>query len=213
LQYLGFTTPIYNGTKLPFAVVTYALNGQFASTVLFVANIIQHFKMSNNEPLIVYDLGLSDTDLHALQSTCNSTKCTVVTYDLSRYPSYVSDERMHAFRPLIITDVLRRVKTVLFLENNLRIRGVDKAKELMAIKAKTETGSGVIGWTTVVQAVSSRTHYKMFDYFETNADNFIFMPMVTLANGAIFTESVIDKIMLPWCRCSLTPECIHPIGE
>jgi hypothetical protein len=212
LAYLGFTASIYNGTKQAFNIVTYTLNGQVASTILFLQNIATKLP---TDTLIIYDLGLSENDLHTLQGFCNSTKCTVITYDLSRFPSYVLDERMHAFRPIIIQDVLQRSKTILFLENNVRIRSMDKAKEILAIKLKTEKGSGVMGWTTrVQQAVSSRTHYKMFDYFETNADNFIFMPMVTLANVFfVNTEAVINRIMMPWIRCTLTPECIHPIGE
>lgn len=62
-------------------------------------------------------------------------------------------------------------------------------------------------------AVSSRTHKKMFDYFHTEADNFLFVQMVTadiiiLVNN----ESTHKEVMLPWVQCALTQDCIHPIG-
>lgn len=73
--------------------------------------------------------------------------------------------------------------------------------------------SGVLGWTTRL-AVSSRTHPKMFDYFQTDAENFMFLPMVSM-NVVLFVDSelVNEKILLPWIKCTLTLECIHPIGN
>lgn len=53
----------------------------------------------------------------------------------------------------------------------------------------------------------------MFEYFHTDADNFLFLQMVSA--GALMlvnTESVHKEIMLPWVQCSLTQDCIIPIG-
>jgi hypothetical protein len=40
--------------------------------------------------------------LFQLQSHCNSSRCSVVNFELSFFPSHVEEERLHAFRPLII---------------------------------------------------------------------------------------------------------------
>lgn len=75
-------------------------------------------------------------------------------------------------------------------------------------------GSGILTWAMPLKnAVSSRTHKKMFDYFHTEADNFLFVQMVT-ANSIILvnTESTHKEVMLPWVQCALTQDCIHPIG-
>ncbi|XP_062547443.1 uncharacterized protein LOC134213013 [Armigeres subalbatus] len=207
LAQLGFTHSLYNGTRYNFSVVTYTQSGEVASTILYAQNIATKLP---SEQLLIYDLGLSESDLHTLQAFCNSSRCSVITYDLSSLPSYVTDENMHAFRPIIIHDALARARTVLFTENNVRLR--NSGKELAEIRTKTENTSGVMGWTTQ-QAVTSRTHPKMFDYFDTDSDNFQFLPMVSL-DFVFFvsTPSVNDKIMLPWVRCMLTPECLHPIG-
>ncbi|XP_058814868.1 uncharacterized protein LOC131678646 [Topomyia yanbarensis] len=207
LALLGFSHSLYNGTRCNFSVVTYALAGEVASTILYAQNIAAKLP---NEQLLIYDLGLSESDLHALQAFCNSSRCTVITYDVSSLPSYITDENMHAFRPIIIHDALSRARTILFTENSVRLRGT--GKELAELRLKTENGSGVMGWTTQ-QAVTSRTHPKMFDYFDTDADNFLFLPMVSL-DFVLFVSkpTVNDQIMLPWVRCMLTPECLHPIG-
>lgn len=197
-----------NHSKSNFTVVSYVLNGQAASAISLIQNIASKLP---NETLILYDIGLSDDDSRALNTYCNNTKCSVITYDLSQFPAYVSDERMHAFRPLLIKDALNHSKTILFIENNVRIRSLTNEHRFKLFRHVND--SGVLGWTTRL-AVSSRTHPKMFDYFQTDAENFMFLPMVSM-DAVLFIDSelVNEKILLPWIKCTLTLECIHPIGK
>lgn len=61
--------------------------------------------------------------------------------------------------------------------------------------------------------VSSLTHKKMFEYFHTDSDNFIFSPMVSGSYLLIVnTENIHKDIMLPWVLCAITRDCIVPIG-
>lgn len=207
LDLLGFTQPIYNGTRYNFSIVSYILNGQAPAAILLAQNIAARLP---NDVLLIYDLGLLEEDSRALNAYCNNSKCSVIVYDLSLFPSYVTDEHMHAYRPLIIKDALTRSKSILFTENNIRIRGNDK--DIYDVLLNSPQNNGVLGWTTR-QAVSSRTHPKMFDYFETDIESFLFLPMVSL-DFVVFvdTKMVNEKILLPWIKCTLTMECIHPIG-
>lgn len=191
-----------------FTIVSYVLNGQAAAAISLIQNIGTKLP---NDTLLLYDIGLSDDDSRALNIYCNNSKCSVIVYDLSQFPAYVSDERLHAFRPILIKDALNHSKCILFIENNVRIRG-------LTAEYRTElfhhlNSSGVLGWTTRL-AVSSRTHPKMFDYFQTDAENFMFLPVVSM-DAVLFvdTELVNEKILLPWIKCTLTLECIHPIGK
>lgn len=194
-----------------FTVVSYVLNGQAASAISLIQNVANKLP---NETLLLYDIGLSEDDSRALNAYCNNTKCSVIIYDLSPFPAYVSDERMHAFRPLLIKDALsHHSKSILFIENNVRIRSL--TNEHRNDLFRHVNGSGVLGWTTrSMTAVSSRTHPKMFDYFQTDAENFMFLPMVSM-DAILFVDSdlVNEKILLPWIKCTLTLECIHPIGK
>ncbi|XP_034479562.1 uncharacterized protein LOC117785582 [Drosophila innubila] len=199
------TTP-YNGTKANFTIVTYVQDGQAASAILLAQNIAAKLP---GEYLLIYDLGVSEEQLRSLSAYCNSSRCAVITYDLSEFPSFVNDQRTHAYRPIVIKDALRRAKSVLFTENYIRIRGGQRELQLLQRRVND---SGVLGWNTPT-AVSSRTHPKMFDYFESDAEDFIFLRMVDL--DAIFfmdNKFVEEKIMLPWLKCALTLECIDPIG-
>lgn len=201
------TAPYFNGTKANFTIVTYVQEGQAPSAILLSQNIASKFP---SEYLLIYDLGLSEEDLRALSAYCNSSRCTVVTFDLTVFPSYVSDQRMHAYRPIVIKDALMRSKSILFAENYMRIRG--SSRDLIDLQTKVAE-TGVLGWNTPT-AVSTRTHPKMFDYFQTDADDFFFLRMVDL-DTVLFMDTVFvtEKILLPWIKCALTLECIDPIGK
>lgn len=200
------TTP-YNNTKSNFTIVTYVQEGQVSSVILLAQNIAAKLP---NEPLLIYDLGVSEEQLRSLNACCNSSRCTVITYDLSEFPSFVNDQRTHAYRPIVIKDALMRSKSILFVENYVRIRGSHRDLQHLQNRALV---AGVLGWNTPT-AVSSRTHPKMFDYFESDAENFIFLRMVDL-DVVFFADTlfVTEKIMLPWLKCALTMECIDPIGK
>lgn len=209
LSILGFTEdtrPYANRSK--FSIVSYVLNGQAASAISLIQNIALKLP---NDTLLLYPIGLSETDSHALSTYCNTTKCAVIAYDLTRFPPHVSDERMHAFRPILIKDALMRSSKILFIENNVRI---NKMSQEFRNKIMSDANdSGVLGWTTR-QAVSSRTHPRMFPYFQTNEEDFMFLPMVSMEAVFFFDSDVVNgKILLPWIKCSLTLECILPIGK
>lgn len=146
-------------------------------------------------------------------------KCWLIKFDAGTtgFPAYVIDDvQIHAFRPLIVRDALHRwAQTVLFLQNSVRLRpGV--ANELAELRHSVEASlSGVKGWCTEpTLAVSARTHQKMYEYFHTDDDNFKFLKMISLDAMFFVDRPVVNqRILLPWIKCALTPECIHPIGE
>ncbi|XP_017078914.1 uncharacterized protein LOC108113006 [Drosophila eugracilis] len=209
------TTP-YNGTRSNFTIITYVLEGQVASAILLAQNIAAKLP---SEYLLIYDLGVSEEQLRDLGSYCNNSRCSVITYDLSEFPSFVADQRTHAYRPIVIKDGLMRARSVLFLENYMRVRGGSAQLHYLqssvmnpGVKTAGVKSAGVLGWNTPT-AVSSLTHPKMFDYFESKAEEFNFLRMIDL-DAVFFSGSplVTEKIMLPWLKCCLTLECIDPIG-
>lgn len=212
LELLGFKPTPESVPRTNFSIVTYVRPGQLDTLMLYAQNVQSKLP---NDSLLIYDLGLSEDDQRTLAGFCNSSKCSVIPFDLSPFPSYVTDEKMHAFRPLIVKNALSHANVILFTENDVRIRGNVSAKEIHKYKEKTERStSGVLGWTTGTRrAISSRTHSKMFEYFDTTAESFLFLPMVSISSVFFArTPTVIDKILLPWCQCALIQECIGPIG-
>lgn len=106
---------------------------------------------------------------------------------------------------------MTKVGAILFLECDQRFVGEpNKVGELY--KAAVD-GIGIITWP-IRPAVSSLTHPKMFEYFHTDADSFLFLPMVEVIRLVIVRSSTItNNIMMPWVQCALTQDCIFPIGK
>lgn len=75
-------------------------------------------------------------------------------------------------------------------------------------------GSGILTWSMPMKnAVSSLTHKKMFEYFHTKAENFLFLEMVSPEVLLVVNKRDIHQdVMLPWVQCALTQDCIVPIG-
>lgn len=220
LQLLGFhvdTTTrgasayTFNITRQNFSIVSYVQVGQLAASILHLQNIASIMPATAN--LLIYDLGLSDTDLQTLSMFCNSStiKCHIIHHDFSQYPSYVMDDKLHLFRPLIIKHALSRFKTILFTGNNIRLRGTSKIFD--EIRKQTEEQSHVKSLKIRKLPITSSTHPRMFDYFDSDADAFLFVRQVTLDAVYFHHNKFLDeKVLLPWIKCVLTPQCIQPIG-
>lgn len=200
---------LWINTSVP-AIVTYVRQpGHEKQAVGFLKNV-QHF--FPNITILVYNLGLDPENIQIVQNNCDSTRCTILPFDLEIFPSHVSEDVSHAFRPLIIQDALNRVGGVFFLECNLRFLKPVKFSLKAPLGTNTQKGNGIIAWTTR-QATSSLTHPNMFGYFQTTSENFLFLPMVEATKLLIYnTADIHYSIMLPWVQCALTEDCIFPIG-
>ncbi|CAH0604476.1 unnamed protein product [Chrysodeixis includens] len=193
----------WHNTSLP-ALVTYARNDAHAQAVSFV-------RAAAKLPytVLLYNLGLKPYSLAVVSNYCNSSKCAIIELDLGAFPSHVSDESIHAVRPLIIQHALSRVGGVVFCEASQRWAG--SAGELAALWARAAAGAGVLAWPRRA-AVTSLTHPRMFHYFHANIDDFLFVQMLDLTRLVVVNKPAVTDIMRPWIQCALTLECIMPLG-
>lgn len=218
LELLGFTDEsprlypkdVWKNTSLP-VIVTYVLEGQESQAVGLISNVA---KVLLNNTILVYNLGLTDYGLKILQNYCNSSRCQVITLDLYDFPSHIQDEVLHAYRPIVIQDALSRTGAILFLECSYRFMHNITHTLVMDLYEKRVLKQGILAFPLATRnPVTSLTHKKMFDYFHTDAENFQFLQMVK-ADVLFFvnTKEVHQEVMLPWIQCSLTQDCIFPIG-
>ncbi|KAF5303794.1 hypothetical protein FQR65_LT08129 [Abscondita terminalis] len=201
---------VWHNTTLP-VIVTYTLEGQESQAIGFINNI---GKVLPNNTILIYNLGLGNYALRLLLTYCNSSRCQVVNFNLNEFPSHVEDEAFHAYRPLILQDALQHTGSIFFLESNIRFKRYVIPEVIFNLYDSVVRSTGIMTWAMPYKnAVSSRTHKKMFDYFHTNAENFLFLQMVSADIVILInTESTHKEIMLPWVQCALTQDCIHPIG-
>ncbi|XP_026329688.1 uncharacterized protein LOC113237434 isoform X2 [Hyposmocoma kahamanoa] len=195
----------WHNTTLP-VLVTHASGDHHAEAVSFV-RAAHHLPYT----VLLYNLGLKPYSLAVVSNYCNSSKCAIVDLDLSEFPSHVSDESIHAFRPLIIQHALSRVGGVIFCEASQRWAG--EAAELAALWARAAgAAQGVLAWPRRAAAVTSLTHPRMFHYLNAVLDDFLFVEMVDAEHLVVADSPAAAAVMRPWIRCALTLDCIMPIG-
>ncbi|XP_022819275.1 uncharacterized protein LOC111351545 isoform X2 [Spodoptera litura] len=194
---------LWHNTTLP-ALVTYARNDAHAEAVSFI-------RAAAKLPytVLLYNLGLKPYSLSVVSNYCNSSKCAIIDLDLDTFPSHVSDESIHAVRPLIIQHALSRVGGVIFCEASQRWAGT--AGELAALWTRAAAGGGVLAWPRRA-AVTSLTHPRMFHYFHATIDDFLFVQMMDVTRLIVVNKPSVVDIMRPWIQCALTLDCIMPIG-
>ncbi|XP_049867128.1 uncharacterized protein LOC126367584 isoform X2 [Pectinophora gossypiella] len=161
--------------------------------------------------VLLYNLGLKPYSLSVVQNYCNSSKCAVIDFDLDEFPSHVSDESIHAFRPLIIQHALSRVGGVVFVEAGWRWAGGAAALAALWARAAAPAAAGLLAWPRRA-AVTSLTHPRMFHYLHAALDDFLFVQMVDAERLVLADTPASAAIMRPWIRCALTLDCIMPIG-
>ena len=148
----------------------------------------------------------------------NSTtldSCFIEEFDpLQFYPAHVHKLHTHAYRPIIIQEVLKNSNSVLWLEIDQRFQSQTSFKDFMT---NHTAKSGISLWTKDNNVpTSSSTHPKMFHYLakaKKSIENFNFQHMVSLKAMLVNNDSNINsKIMKPWITCALIQDCIEPIG-
>ncbi|XP_017781780.1 PREDICTED: uncharacterized protein LOC108566428 [Nicrophorus vespilloides] len=217
LAKLGFTKPsrlfpndTWHNTTLP-VIVTYVMEGQESQAIGLINNV---GKLLPNNTVLVYNLGLGNYGLRTLMGYCNNSRCQVITYNLNEFPSHIQDDNFHAYRPIIIQDALNNVGAVFFMESSKRFQKHVTSEKLLSMYEEVVKNDEIVAWPMVSKnAVSSLTHKKMFDYFHTDTDNFLFLPMVSADTLLVVNSAAVHtEIMLPWVQCAFTHDCIVPIG-
>jgi hypothetical protein len=85
--------------------------------------------------------------------------------------------------------------------------------KLELLLSAAEHGGGVVTWPTR-HATSTLTHPKMFDFFHTTPENFLFVPMVLSSHLLVLDNRLVrEKFLLPWVQCALISECLAPVGS
>ncbi|KAM3961767.1 uncharacterized protein ACR2FA_004086 [Aphomia sociella] len=198
-------TELWHNTTVP-VLVTYARGDSHAMAVSFV-------RAAARLPytVLLYNLGLKPYSLSVVSNYCNSSKCAIIDFDLEVFPSHISDESIHAFRPLIIQHALSRVGGVVFCESSQRYAG-GEAAGLGALWARAASSrGGVLAWP-LRAAVTSLTHPRMFHYLHADLDDFLFVQMVDMSRLVVANKPAVGDVMRPWIQCALTLDCIMPIG-
>lgn len=169
---------------------------------------INSFKKYENEiKLIIYDLGLSQSELLFLR---NSFNYEVNCFNYSKYPPFVNikiNAGEYAWKPILINEVFEKNRNSIIIwmdSGNLFQSDLnDLVCTIKNNKIYSPSSSGTIkDWT----------HPKTLKFMKFD-DNFSLRNRNGACVGFDCTTDWVEELIKEWTGCSLIKECIAPDGS
>lgn len=185
------------------AVVTGFSENHFTESVDMIASIQRY---SPTSPIIVYDLGISDSSRKTLQSFCH---VKIRTFPFDKYPSHVRNLEACAWKPIIVQEVLQEFSKVLYGDASIRLM-----QEIGNLLQLLETASPIIGQSTAPSGpAGSYTHDGTLQYFNISRDKYKDVDMFAATYILIKRNPIIEETIIPqWVSCAMDVGCISPSG-
>jgi hypothetical protein len=213
LQELGLSGSEHSSTittHVDFPVrVTAATANHFDELQGLLKGVHTHFNpvAHNNEnvSVIVYDIGLFDSQRDLLRQYCKN--CEVRVFPFDNYPQHVRDVHGYSWKPIIIQLVLQQYDFVMWVDTSIRFKTENLTQLLRNARKhglQVLSGDG---------SIAERTDRRMFEYF--GEDPCLFMHYSEIQAGWSvwlknnFTQNAIFK---PWLTCALTDTCMVLVG-
>ena len=188
-------------------VITAFSNNHFCEAEDMIASVQANLP---NTRLIVYDLGLSIGNKTQLSKFCN---VEVRPFDFSKYPLYVKRLLTYAWKPIIISEVIREYEIVIYGDASMRFRR-PAAERLIPRLLEFPFVSG----PSHRFPSTTLTHDSTLKFLGLNMSRAIAAKEI---NGTVpatlfcawFTSVIREKWMKRWLDCALHEECIAPPGS
>ena len=156
--------------------------------------------------IIVYDLGLTESERRQLTTYCN---VELRNFPFEKYPDHVRDLVTYAWKPLVVSEVAREYEVILYGDTSVRMKSSDMATVLNSI-VRFPFVSGI----PHSQPIVSLTHDGTLEYLHAPSRkelaNFIGTQggVWLMWANSMMKARVIDA----WVDCGLNKRCIAPEG-
>ena len=165
-----------------------------------------------NTKVIVYDLGLKENEIEALQSYCNVQEVRKFKFD--QYPGHVKKLTTYAWKPLLINEMSKDFELFFYCDSSCRV----KKDVLISFLPYLQE-------FPFLPALASRrpeirtTHDGMLKYFNlgmTRREMIAALPRGFHGSGMVIWSKYAlqnpDNLLSRWVDCAMHVECIAPKG-
>ncbi|XP_067945842.1 uncharacterized protein [Watersipora subatra] len=143
---------------------------------------------------------------------CNMTKvCSIYNAPLledSLVPKYIHHKEYGAYKAIFVQKMLKHFPMVLWLDTG----GLVPVAGLEGIWNRTDKDSITTWELSSHCTVSAFTFPKMMPYFGFSANDLNFVTMIESGSYAFKKTPRVLQLVSMWLNCSLTENCIKPIG-
>ena len=187
-------------------MVTAISSNHFNESKAYFGSIHVHFPRTK---IIVYDLGLTESQSRTVASYCNTE---VRKFNFSKYPYYTKDLVKFAWKPFIVNEMSEEYEIFLYCDASCRIGKLIKNMLPYLLIFPLIPCSRLPPYYQVMKT----THDGMLKYLKINTSRkelASFHP--TFQAGAViyWANDFIKKQFLPkWVDCAMHIECLSPKG-
>lgn len=171
-----------------------------------IASVQHHLP---NTRLIVYDLGLTETQKNTLSSYCG---VELRLFKFKKYPPHVRTIHYYSWKPLIAKELSEEFEVFLYGDSSIRVM----ASPVQYILPLLQEFPFVAGPVDPYLPIVALTMDKMIEYLQVNHTRKEMGLFAHMPGGcwAMWPNTLLrTKFLNPWVDCALHQECIAPPGS
>jgi Protein of unknown function (DUF1647) len=205
IEVIPYLLPLFNDLNDSFVIVTGADSSHFKSLCQLLLSV---FRFEINPRVVVYDLGLSETERQYLQKTFSLEKFR--RFDYSQYPDYFNmkiNSGEYAWKPVIIDEVLNEFKgCVCWMDAGNIVTG--------PLNTLRKIVNNVGMYSPVSQGlIVEWTHPETLKYLNVSKNLMRRRNLTGACVSAKYENLKARNLVCQWKHCALTRECIAPEGS
>ena len=165
-----------------------------------------HEQMPNTK-IIVYDIGLTKSQVSTLQTYCN---VEIRKFNFQKYPEYFKNVKNYAWKTAVVKEISEEFELFLFCDASIRFKNPVSYLLPFLLRFPFVPGSMIHDY------IVGRTHDGMLKYLHMNmtrSELARFNP--SLQSGVYImwvTPLIKEKFLVPWINCGMHKECFSPEG-
>ncbi len=160
--------------------------------------------------LLIYDIGLTETQRAALRKICN---VELRTFNFSKYPDHVHPKALgnYAWKPLIINEVAQEYEIIMYTDSSIRFIASLKEHVFPYFLSTNLTLLGLpfFGGSNIVQY----THNDTLLYFNLRREELTYLRQIQFGFAVFWmSNDIVRSILAVWVDCAMHENCIAPKG-
>ena len=197
------------GGQCTVRAVATAASAEYFLALMNLVGSLHHYEPDT--PILVYDLGLSQRQLHVVRAYVDGV--IVVPFMFDEFPPHVRDLGNYAWKACVVLDAVSRFGSVLFLDAGMELRYF-----LPDLRARLAAQGAWFVAAVHDMPLHTRVHpgqYRALGLDGGVAFSASGAPHPSLAVGMMgwcSASALWHELFTPWLRCSLQLECILPRG-
>ena len=185
-------------------MVTGISSNHFTESKAFFGSVHEHMPKTK---IIVYDIGLTDSQVSTLQTYCN---VEIRKFNFQEYPKYFKNLKNYAWKTAVVKEISEEFEIFLFCDASIRFK--HHVSYLLPLLLKFPFVPGSV----IPDLIVGRTHDGMLKYLHMNmtrSELARIKPSIESNSYIMWVTPLIkEKYLVPWIDCGMHMDCISPKG-